>query len=577
MPTDRGLFSNVRGDLFGGLTAGIVALPLALAFGGQTELGAIAGLYGAIGIGLLAAVFGGTATQISGPTAPMTVVSAVVISDTIAVVGDFAAALPIIFATFAAAGLFQVALGLTGVGKYIKYVPYPVVSGFMTGIGVIILITQLIPFVGGAAPEGGVLGTIKALKSVPSELNVASAYAVGLALLAIALIYLTPRVTSKVPGALVALAVITPLALLLPPGVVTTLGSDGPLPSGLPDLQFDLVGAFAAPGGLTLILEYGITLALLGAIDSLLTSVVADNLTRTRHDPNRELIGQGIGNVGAALIGGLPGAGATIRTVVNVNAGGRTKLSGVIAASLLAAILLGLGSLVGYIPKPVLAGILITVGIGVIDYKGLRDLSKVSRADASVLLIVLLLTVFWSLLNAVAVGMFLALFLYIKHTDDLISEQASISSLSDRASSIPWADEDKAFVEEFGNRVYIKRLDGALFFGFAQRFREILAEAPTSDVVVIRMRRVPYVDQTGLYAMEEAVLDLERRGVEVVLTGLREQPRHMLEGIGLIGGLIGRDQVFEKFSEVQPYLKEFFARGGRREERLVEPGDIREA
>ena len=554
------LFSNLRGDLFGGLTAGIVALPLALAFGEQTELGAIAGLYGAIAIGLLAAVFGGTPTQISGPTAPMTVVSAVVIATAIERLGSLEEALPVILATFFAAGAIQVVLGLVGVGKYVRYIPYPVVSGFMSGIGVIIVVTQVFPFVGAAAPAGGALGTVKALRGLGEAVNV---YSVGVAAAAIALIYLTPRVTKLVPGALVALLVLTPVALLLlPEGAVTLLGSESPLPRGLPSLRFDLLGGLTDFPRLGFVLQYGGTLAALGAIDSLLTSVVADNITRTRHDSRRELIGQGIGNMGASFLGGLPGAGATVRTVVNANAGARTRLSGVIAGLLLLTILLGLGSLVGYIPNAVLAGILITVGVGIIDYRGLRHLTKVSKADGAVLVIVLLLTVFVDLLTAVGVGMVMAALLFMKRQGDLVEAGSGARSLDEALSEVPWDDEADALADPvFRERVFVKHLDGPLFFGFAASFRAMVTALPEIDVVILRLSRVPYVDQTGLYALEEGILELERRGVTVLLTGLRDQPRDMLEGIGLIGGLVPRAHVFERFQAAYEFLDAHVRRG----------------
>ncbi len=581
-----GLFSNIRGDLFGGLTAGIVALPLALAFGEQTELGAIAGLYGAIAIGILAAIFGGTPTQISGPTAPMTVVSAVVITTAMQTFGSLDEALPVIFATFFAAGVIQVALGLLGVGKYVRYIPYPVVSGFMSGIGVIIVVTQLFPFVGAEAPSGGALGTVKALRGLR---EVANGYSILVAVIAIALIYLTPRVTKLVPGALIALLVLTPMVLFLfPEGAVEYLGGsiqpDGtlssPLPVGLPTLQFGLFGGLTDFSRLGFVLQYGGTLAALGAIDSLLTSVVADNITRTKHDSRRELIGQGIGNAAASFIGGLPGAGATVRTVVNANAGGRTRLSGIIAGLLLLTVLLGLGGLVGFIPNAVLAGILITVGIGIIDYKGLRHLTKVSKADGAVLILVLALTVFVDLLTAVGVGMVLASLLFMKRQGDLVEESSGSRSLDEALAEEAWDDETDALADPtFRERVFVKHLDGPLFFGFASSFRAMVKALPQVDVVIIRLGRVPYVDQTGLYALEDAILELERRGITVLLTGLREQPRDMLEGIGLVGGLVAREHTFGNFQRAYDFL-DAHIRAGQDFSALrqnVQAVDVREA
>jgi len=438
------------------------------------------------------------------------------------------------------------------------------------------VITQLFPFIGAEAPAGGALGTIKAMRTLGENINI---WSIGLAAVAIALIYLTPRLTSKVPGALVALLLLTPLVLwFFPENAITTLNSEGEIPSGLPPLRFDLIGAFGSFEYLPTILRYGATLAALGAIDSLLTSVIADNITRTKHNSDRELLGQGIGNIAAAFVGGLPGAGATVRTVVNVNAGGRTRLSGIIAGLVLLAVLLGLSSLVGYIPNAVLAGILITVGIGIIDYKGLRHLNKVSRADAAVLIIVLILTVTVDLLTAVAVGMVMASMLFMKQQGDLVEESSGATSLGAAADGKPWADEGDELLSRFGDRVYVKRVEGSLFFGFAAAFRRMLSALPEVDVVIIRMGRVPFMDQTGLYALEDSILDLERRGIMVLLTGVKSQPCDMLTGVGLIGALIPQEHVFDSFQEAYGFLEDYY-RAGETEPPLGEQdlSGIREA
>ena len=549
-------FSNFRGDFFGGLTAGIVALPLALAFGEQTELGAIAGLYGAIALGVLAAFFGGTPIQVSGPTAPMTVVSAVVISDSVAHAGSVEAAFPMIIATFFLAGLIEALLGILRLGKYIRFIPYSVVSGFMSGIGVIIVITQIFPFFGFHAPEGGPLGTLRALHEIP---EIANAYSLGIAVLTIAIIYLFPKISKVVPGTLVALLLLSVVAFfLIPEGSVIRLNSAGPIPTGLPTVYFDFFGVFSDFKNFELIAEYAVTLAFLGAIDSLLTSVVADNITKTKHGSDQELIGQGIGNIGAALIGGLPGAGATMRTVINARSGGKTKISGIIAGLFLLVVLLGAGSIVGYIPNAVLAGILITVGISIIDYKGLKHLTKIPRSDAFVMITVLLLTVFVDLLVAVAAGMVIAALMFMKKISDVVDEKASILKLKDYAPEAAWADE-QVISREFADKVFVKHLDGPLFFGFANKFQARMLEMPETRIVIIRMDRVPYIDQTGMYALEDSIQELHKLGVKVAFVGLNNQEYDMLRGINLIPGLVPDALCFKNFPEavqwVQDYLK----------------------
>ncbi len=548
-----GLFSNIKGDLFGGITAGIVALPLALAFGEQTELGAVAGLYGAIALGIVAAILGGTKTQISGPTAPMTVVSAVLILEAISETGSLQAAMPIIIATFVLAGLMQAMLGVLKLGKYIKYIPYPVVSGFMSGIGVIIIITQLFPFIGADSPAGGAFGTIASISRIPEIINY---YSVGIAVVTIVIIYLLPYVTKKIPATLAALLIVSIAAYyLLPADLILKINSKGAIPSGLPSVSFDFLKALANWSALIRIAEYASTLAALGAIDSLLTSVVADNITKTKHNSNRELIGQGIGNMVAGFIGGLPGAGATMRTVININSGGKTRLSGVIAGLLLAAILLGLGQLVGHIPNAVLAGILVTVGLGIIDYKGIKHIKYIPRPEAVIMFIVLGLTVFVDLLVAVAAGMVLSSLVFMIKASELVEGNSTAKSLKDFSKEEAWKDE-KGLVEKLGDKVYIKHIDGPLFFGMISGFQSLIKSIPsTVKVVIIRMDRVPYVDQSGLYAMEEAILDMKQKGINVLLTRIYGQPKDMFEKIGIIPDLVSIDECFDNAEKIESYLE----------------------
>ncbi len=552
------VFSSLRGDLFGGITAGVVALPLALAFGEQTALGAVAGLYGAIALGILAALLGGTKTQISGPTAPMTVVSAAMITEVLSRTdGSLEKGMPFIIAVFVMTGVIQVLLGVLRLGRYIKYIPYPVVSGFMSGIGVIIVITQIFPFVGGVGPEGGAFGTLSKLHIIPEVVNV---WSVGAALLTVALIYLMPRLTKKFPATLAALLVVSLVAYwVVPEGAMLRINSAGPVPTGLPKVHLDFVGVFTDPSAILRIIEYAATLAALGAIDSLLTSVVADNITRTKHDSNRELIGQGVGNMAAGLIGGLPGAGATMRTVINIRSGGRTRLSGVVAGLLLAAILLGLGTLVGYIPNAVLAGILVTVGLGIIDYKGLRHLRSIPRSDAVIMFIVLLLTVFVDLLVAVGVGMILAAFVFMKKAADMVEGGSSVRSLEDFKEDSFWKDE-KGLTDRLGRKVWVKEINGPLFFGAIEAFLEQVKHIPDdTEVVIIRLEKVPYIDQSGLYAMEEAIMELEsKRDLTVILTGVKGQVRDMFEKIGIIPNLVAYDECFDTPEEVEAYLQKKF-------------------
>lgn len=597
----KGFFSHFKGDLLGGLTAGIVALPLALAFGAQSGMGASAGLVGAIFIGFFASMFGGTATQISGPTAPMTAVSMLIVQGILQTNnGILEDALPYILIVFLLAGLFQIIFGIIKLGGLIQYIPYSVVSGFMTGIGVIILITQLLALVGYvpkndinnvnsqkllaeevllkkilkdeagedllvledfnttavkgksitedliiaeaeklvSSDSAGVLG---ALKYLPQALQDIDWLEFMLAILTILIIFGFKRITTAVPSTLIALLVVTATSYFAGLDVMTI----GNIPSGFPSLHLEIFSSFNI-GQIAPYIFTAISLALLGSIDSLLTSIVADNMTKTKHSSNKELIGQGIGNSVAALFGGIPGAGATIRTVVNINSGGRTRLSGIIAALLLLVILLVLSPLAELIPAAVLAGILITVGISVIDYKGLRALKSMPISDAIVLIVVLVLTVFWDLIFAVAIGLVISSLMFMKKMADISTKNSKILSLEQETNDADQSEIPTPLKEE----VYIKQISGPLFFGFSNSFQQLASQIPKdATTLIIKMGRVPYMDKSGFLAMEDILFDLNKKNIKILLCNLKEQPRYMLESFDVIPQLVAEEQIFEKMED----------------------------
>ena len=380
---NKNIFSNVKGDIFGGITAGVIALPLALAFGVASGVGAAAGLYGAIMVGLFAAIFGGTKTQISGPTGPMTVVLASII---VSHPGNMNA----IFLSIFLAGLIQIIFGITKLGSFIKYVPYPVISGFMSGIGTIIIILQAGALLG--LKTGG--STYECLKDLVLNLSNTNLHALLLGLITLAIVFFTPKKVAKTfPPALIALISVTIISILFKFNVPTIAD----IPASLPAFKFPQFN----PDLIKSVFPIALTLAVLGSVDSLLTSLVADSITKTKHDSNKELVGQGIGNMMASLFGGIAGAGATMRTVVNVKAGGRTQLSGVVHSLFLIAILLGAAPLAKNIPNSVLAGILIKVGVDIVDYKFLKVIRTAPKRDLFVMLWVYFLTVFYDLIFAV--------------------------------------------------------------------------------------------------------------------------------------------------------------------------------
>ena len=527
----------VRGDFFGGVAAGVVALPLALAFGVASGLGPVAGLYGAIATGIVAAVFGGTRVQITGPTGPMTlVVAGIVAANTLP---SGAVNLPVVVAIVILAGLLQIALGLFRVGTYIRYVPYPVISGFMSGIGVIIIIQQLFPMLGAEPPSSEPLSILHQLHLLGGNIHWG---AVALSALTIATVFILPRITKAVPASLVALVALTALAVVLALEVAVI----GEIPSGLPSLVMPSLDFQRLP----LLMAAAIQLAFLGAIDSLLTSLVADNRTRTQHDSNRELVGQGLGNIVAGLIGGLPGAGATMRTVVNVEAGGRSRLSGVIHGLFLAAVLLGLSGLVQHVPRAVLAGLLVTVGIGIIDYHGISHLLKVPRSDAFLMLFVLVLTVFTNLLIAVVAGLIVASFVFMKKISDITERQTMLTPVADE----PWADE-LTIPGPIRDKLFIKHVDGPLFFGFATQFLDIARQvAAQSRLLVLRMDRISYMDQTGVYALKDALTRLNAAGVRVLVVGVSVAHLDLLEKLQVIPAVVPESDVFSDFDALKKAL-----------------------
>ncbi|TWO30745.1 SulP family inorganic anion transporter [Seonamhaeicola sediminis] len=537
---------NFKGDFTGGLVAGVVALPLALAFGVQSGMGATAGLYGAIAVGIFAAMFGGTETQASGPTGPMTVVSATLVATAIQMTGSIENGLSIILAAFLLGGLFQVVFGFLNIAGYVKYFPYPVVSGFMSGVGLIIVILQLFPFAGLDSAKS----TVKVIQEFPRLFSEANLYALLLGAITIVIYFVFPKITKAIPSALVALIVATLIAFFFKLDVPLI----GEIPSGLPSFQLGGILEIDS-NAYSIIIEYAVVFAVLGSIDSLLTSVIADNMTKTKHNSNRELIGQGIGNMLAAAIGGIPGAGATKGTVVNINAGGKTRLSGILHGMFLLAVLLGLGQLAAHIPLCVLAGLLIPIGFKIVDFKGLKHLLKVPRADAVVLILVLLITTFGSLIQAVGIGVALACLLFMKKSGDINEQRLEVDAVADIDGNKPWQDETD-FYETYKDKVIIKHLYGALFFGFTSYFKDQIKALPNEiKAVILRMDRVPYMDQSGLYALEDIVFDLNNEGIEVLLVGLKEQPKAMLEAVDIIPDLVPTDDVFEHIDDAFIYLK----------------------
>ncbi len=507
---------NLKGDFFGGLTSTVVGLPIALAFGVASGMGALAGLYGAIAVGFFASMFGGTRSQISGPTGSMTVLMAAIV---VTHAENFTQAIIIILM----AGAIQILLGVFRIGRFVSYTPYSVVSGFMSGVGVIIMVVQTLPFLGLAVVEGGPVGAISVWPEAIRNFDPKS-LAIGAVSLVVA-VALPERVRKYLPPPLAALAAGTLLAMVWLRGTPVI----GEVPTGLPQIQWPawspalLIGSIAP----------AITLALLGSIDSLLTSLVADAMTRTHHNPNRELIGQGIGNFAAGLIGGVPGAGSTPGTVVNLRAGGSSGLSGMLRSGLLLALVMGLGKYVSVIPHAALAGILLKVGWDIVDWRFMKRLHKVRREHLIVMVLTLGLTVFVDLVTAVAFGLIAAGFASALQFERLeLDSVVSVPLLDQTFFGITGTDVDD---DPFSAHVGLVRLHGTFTVASATRLVKVISlDVQEHEVVILDFTDTHYVDDSAALVIEQLIDTALDEGTDCIVTGLDGDAAATLEALNVL-------------------------------------------
>ena len=511
----RRYLRSFRGDLFGGVTAAVVGLPVALAFGEASGLGALAGIYGAIAVGFFAAVFGGTRSQISGPTGPMAVAMAVVVT---LHADNLAAAFTIVIM----AGLFQVLLGVVGIGRFIAFTPYSVISGFMSGIGVIIILLQTLPFMGAPVAEGGAIASIQGWAEGIRNFHWG---AFGIAAVTLAVGVLWPaRLRRVLPPTLVALTAGTLMGVLwlTDAPVIGTVPTGLPVPQ-MPDLSLDI---------LTRAVQPALTIALLGSIDSLLTSLIADSMTRTQHHANRELVGQGIGNMAAGVLGGLPGAGATLGTVINIRAGGRTPLSGVIRAAILLALVLGLGRYVEIIPHACLAGILMKVGWDIIDWRFLTRILKVQREHLLVMAVTLFLTVFVDLVTAVAIGLITAGMATSRQFERLQLDGVVSVPILDK---VFFGDAFRDDIDDYSARVGVVVLRGAFTVASSHKLITTVSRDITEhDVVVFDFSQTVYMDDSAALVVEQLVDNAIAEDTQPVVVGLSGQPATTLNALNAL-------------------------------------------
>jgi len=526
-----------RGDLVGGLNTAIVALPLAMAFGVESGLGASAGIAGAITLAFVAAFFGGTPLLISGPTGAMTVVSSLIIARSFEQSPDTETALATIFIIFLLTGVFQIFFGLIKVGQYIRFVPYPIVSGFMSGIGLLMIVFQLLPLLGhhSSIHFNEIVQSLRHLDDVNYQ-------ALSLGIITILIIYFFPTITKKVPATLAALVGATAIA------VVFRL--DVPTIRDIPDNWITWRWAHLVDydhASWSHVVLPALTLALLGSIDTLLTSLVVDITTGSTHKSNKELVGQGLGNIASAIAGGIPGAGATLRTLVNVRSGAKTKASVIIHSLVLLLVLFEIG-LVNVIPLSVLAGILITVGISIVDYKALRQVFAISISDGVVMVVVMLVTVVFGLPYAFATGVVLASLLFAKKMADQAIKK------SDSIVLMPPFKADSADLEPFymSREVYVQQLNGPWFFGFAVHFRDAMQAFPEARAIIFRMENVPFVDHSGIVALQEAIRSLKSREILVIFAGLQPLVRNQMKAAN-----VEPEMIFKSFGAAADWLENY--------------------
>lgn len=520
--TNRIHFDNLRGDIFGGLTAAIVSLPLALAFGVASGAGAISGLYGAVCVGFFAALFGGTPTLISEPTGPMTVVMTAIVASLTAKNPELG--LPMAFTVVMLAGIFQILFGIFKMGKYITLMPYSVISGFMSGIGVILIILQIPPFLGQAAPKGGVLGTVQKIPELLSNINPPEAI---LGAITLAIIFLMPSKFKRfVPPQLLALVIGTLISLFFFQGA--EIRRIGDIPVGLPTLQMP---TFSAAQMITMLVD-GAVLGMLGCIDTLLTAVIADSLTRTEHKSNKELIGQGIGNLVSGICGGLPGAGATMGTVVNIQTGATTALSGITRALILLVVVLWAAGLTKSIPMAVLAGIALKVGIDILDWSFLKRSHKISLKGTLIMYGVLLLTVFVDLIVAVGVGVFIANILTIDRLSELQAQE--VKTITDNDDEILLSPEEKRLLNQANGRIILFYLSGPMIFGVSKAIAREHTAMKEADVLIVDLSDVPLLGVTASLAIENAIKDAIDKGLQVFIVGATSKIQHRLERLGIL-------------------------------------------
>ena len=521
-------------DVMAGIIVGIVAIPLAIAFGIASGVGPTEGLVTAIIAGFLISALGGSRVQIGGPTGAFIVIIYGIIQQF--GVGGLAIATIM-------AGIMLVLMGVFKLGTIIKFMPYPIIVGFTAGIAVTIFSTQINDLLG--------LG----IEKVPANFidkwacyfeNIGNInwWSLGIGLASIGIIAGTPYISKKMPGSLLAIIIMTALCWGLEKfaGIhpVATIGDLYELPSGLPSFRIPALAEgstfWSTVQGL---LPTAFTIAMLGAIESLLSAMVADGVINSRHNSNTELIAQGAANIVVPFFGGIPATGAIARTMANINNGGRTPVAGIIHTVVLLLVLLLLGGLVGAIPMPCLAGVLIMVSYNMSGWRTIRSMCRQSRSDIAILFTTMVLTIIFDLTIAIEVGLVLAVILFVRR----IMETSHISVLRDEM-ELHHDGEDGDVQLSIPKGVEVYEIDGPFFFGVATKFEELASKRDAMPIRIVRMRKVSFIDSTGLHNLEIFIEASIKNGQKIILSGVNKKVYHAIERAGIVD-MIGKENVLD--------------------------------
>ena len=539
---------TIKTEILAGLTSAVVTMPVAIAYGYASGLGPYAGFVSAIVLGFIAALVGGTSGQISSPTGALTVAISVFVVTEIEIQGSLEAALPVLMAIFVLAGCLQLFFGLLKLGENIQYIPFSVISGFMSGVGLIIIVLQIPNTFG--VPSGIYTSVISKILNIFYFFDQANWLAFAFAVATVGIIYIFPKITKKIPSSLVALLALTGLAYIFE----LDIDKLGAFSIDLSQFSLISIDQLSHTETLLRILIAAASLAFIGSVNTLLTSVVADKMTNSVHNSNQELMGQGIGNLLAGFFGGFTGSGATACAVANIQAGGRNRISGITTAFFLLIFLIWGGDFIAEIPLALISGIMISIGYELLDKVTLKKLIIIPRVDAVVMVAVMGLTAFYDLLFSVSLGLIISAIYFMKKMADQVEDDSNQSKLELMIYELIDTFDD---AEDFKKKVYIKTIKGPLFFGFSTRFLKTIRSISSKvEVVVFNMSLVPYMDYSGIRTFKDAILYLKSKKVKICFCELNTKNHSLLKELDIIPIQVSEKYIFDSIESCVMWLDE---------------------